>query len=161
MDYRKVVTIKILERMLRKIVRQENGCWLWAGSKWPDGYGRVYLNQIAKPAHKVLYELVNGVIPEGLVTDHICHTKDNSCKGGKQCLHRQCVNPAHIEPVTNKENVLRGNGLSALNAQKTVCKRGHEFAPQTDFYKKINQRRCNQCTNLMAGIRLGRISHAA
>jgi len=140
---------------MQKVSRQENGCWHWLGSKWPDGYGRVYLDQIAKPAHKVLYELVNGRIPDGMVTDHLCHTKDKSCPSGRLCDHRKCVNPKHLEIVTNGENVMRGNGLSALNAKKTVCSRGHEFGEQTSYYQSLGRRRCNTCGNLKQNIRRG------
>ena len=86
-------------------------CWRWTGSISPNGYGRFNLIY----AHRRSYELHVGPIPEGLTIDHLCR-------------HRWCVNPAHLEPVTRGENVLRGVGPSAQHARKTHCKRGHPLS---------------------------------
>ena len=89
----------------------ETHCWIGQLSKFPAGYG----NRQGTPAHRLYYEELVGPIPEGLVTDHLCRNRD-------------CVNPGHLEPVTNRENILRGEGITAQNARKTHCKRGHPLS---------------------------------
>ena len=89
------------------------GCWLWLGKLHPAGYGKYR----GKFAHRVSWEQSNGPIPEGLQIDHLCRT-------------RCCVNPDHLEPVTQRENVLRGVGYAAQRAKATHCVNGHEFSPE-------------------------------
>lgn len=72
-----------------------NGCWLWTGTK-ARGYGQMIIAGKTAKAYRVVYELVIGPVPEGLVLDHLCRNPP-------------CVNPAHMEPVTQAENVRRGN----------------------------------------------------
>lgn len=75
------------------IYREPNsGCWLWAGADNGVGYGKFR----GKYAHRVSYEMRHGSIPTGLHIDHLCRV-------------RCCVNPDHLEPVTNKENAQRGD----------------------------------------------------
>jgi hypothetical protein len=79
-------------------------------------------------------ELFVGPIPEGLVIDHLCR-------------NRGCINPTHMEPVTNAENVLRGEGPTAVNARKTHCKRGHPF-DDVNTYVYAKGRACRMCHQL-------------
>lgn len=97
-------------------VIEENGCWSWVGAKTPDGYGVWGSGRMGHTnrAHRILYEQEKGPIPPSMTLDHLCRNRD-------------CVNPIHLEIVTNKENVLRGVGHTAQNARKTKCKRGHLF----------------------------------
>lgn len=90
-----------VERIWMKIERQPNGCWLWVGSSY-NGYGRLTVRGSRGPdihgvhlAHRYVYELLVEPIPEGLELDH-------------RCRITLCVNPAHLEPVTQSENQLRG-----------------------------------------------------
>lgn len=102
-------------------------CWPWLGYCNPGGYGRFERAQ----AHRVAWELLRARIPDGLVIDHVCR-------------NRSCVNPAHMEIVSNRENVLRGVGLSAINRRKTHCDKGHEFTPENTRYVK-GVRDCRRC----------------
>jgi hypothetical protein len=89
------------------VVVAVDGCWIWAGDRDHQGYGRVHLDGQSHYAHRWVYERERAPIPEGLVLDHLCHTISPLCAGGA-CRHRLCVNPAHLEPVTRSENTQRG-----------------------------------------------------
>lgn len=93
-------------------VIQENGCWEWVGALDRGGYGRMNVGGAAHLAHRFLYEQANGPIPTDAQCDHLCR-------------QRSCVNPDHIEVVSQRENLLRGEGWAGLNAAKTTCPRGH------------------------------------
>ena len=111
-------------------------CWLFAG-KLVRGYGRVTQRidgkEIGYPAHRLTYEKYVGVIPDGLVIDHLCRV-------------RSCINPSHLEAVTSRENSLRGIGEPAKNAVKTHCPQGHEYTPDNIIYK-YKKRYCRNCQN--------------
>jgi hypothetical protein len=103
----------------RYIPEPNSGCWLWLGSTDEKGYA---LMRHRKPlggwttgrVHRLSYEAVYGAIPVGLVLDHKCRV-------------RCCINPAHLEPVTNAENIRRG--LAGINsASKTHCPQGHPYS---------------------------------
>lgn len=105
-------------------VRKTDTCWLWIGGKNHYGYGSFQTRRgdgwFAAQAHRVAYEALVGPIPDGLTIDHLCR-------------NRACVNPAHMEPVTRGENVLRGESAAATHARKTHCKYGHEFTPENTY----------------------------
>lgn len=126
-----------LERAETKLPTED--CIIWDGSKDGKGYGKVMFNYKSYRAHRVMYERHIGTIPEGMVIDHLCRNKS-------------CVNPKHLEPVTQRENIHRGVGVvgsPSNNAQKTHCKRGHEFTPENTLVYMRNehetQRRCRTC----------------
>ena len=98
-------------RFLKK-VRVTGGCWFWTGLLWENGYGR--FGQLR--AHRLAYEWAIGPIPEGLTIDHV---------KARGCASRACVRPDHLEAVTLRVNVLRGDGPSAVNSRKKTCSAGH------------------------------------
>lgn len=110
----------------------ENGCWDWVGAHTPKGYGRYHYKKQYKAAHRVLYESVNGPVPDGLTIDHLCR-------------NRGCVNPAHLEPVTMRENILRGESFAAVGARQTHCKHGHLLAGDNVLRQRVTGRRCRTC----------------
>lgn len=125
-------TPKEVERFWSK-VEQTDSCWLWLASLSAEGrYGRFCIRGKDRRAHRVAYELLVGPIPEGMTIDHLCRV-------------RHCVNPSHLEAVTMKVNVLRGNAFSATNARKTHCIHGHEFTPRNTSKKTNGGRRCLVC----------------
>ncbi len=91
------------------------GCWLWMKYVHPNGYGMCFYNKRGDVAHRVAYRLWVGEIPKGLTIDHKCRVTS-------------CVNPDHLEAVTQRVNTHRGTGPVAVNAAKTHCKRGHELS---------------------------------
>ncbi len=110
-------------------------CWPWARPAWTSGYGGLRVNGIKVAAHRLSYELLVGPIPEGLVIDHLCRV-------------RICVNPRHLEPVTFRENILRGAGTGAHHARKTHCLRGHPFEPPNGYTNSMGYRGCHACDRI-------------
>lgn len=111
-------------------------CWNWTGPISPYGYGIMRGKDIpSRHAHRFGYILLRGPIPDSLVLDHLCR-------------NRRCVNPDHLEPVTNTENVMRGEGFAPKNAAKTHCDAGHEFTPENTYTRSRKQggRQCKTCT---------------
>jgi hypothetical protein len=113
-------------------------CWLWTACVGSHGYGLFFLNEPRQLTHRVAYEHLVGPIPEGLVIDHVA---------ARGCVHRNCVNPAHMEVVTHTVNTLRGSGATAVNAAKTHCKRGHPLAG-ANLSIVAGRRRCKTCHRL-------------
>lgn len=111
----------------------KNGCWNWKKGKNKKGYGRLKHNGRVHFAHRYFYEKANGPIPEGLSLDHLCR-------------NRGCINPSHLESVTTRENILRGEGLAANQARQTKCKRGHEFN-KSNTIRSGTARICRTCYN--------------
>lgn len=112
------------------------GCWLWKGSIFNNGYGQFKANGKGGPAHRYAYELLVGPIPDEMVLDHLCRV-------------RACVNPDHLEVVTERENIMRGEGVCAVNAHKTHCIRGHEFTPEnTRIWGGGRWRLCIECDRM-------------
>ncbi len=98
-------------------------CWPWQGAIGDNGYGVLNLGgrpPVRQVAHRFVYELYNGPIPRELQLDHLCHTHSDVCVGGNTCIHRRCVNPAHLEPVEPGENTRRG-----APARRARCPAGH------------------------------------
>ena len=124
------------ENFERFAKRVDGQCWTWTGPMDRYGYGssRAKAAGIRQgtSAHRVAYLLLRGDIAPGQVIDHLCR-------------NRWCVNPSHLEMVTNQDNVLRGLGVCASNARKTHCKHGHEFSPDNTLVGPKGYRRCRAC----------------
>lgn len=125
----------LLERLLERRHITESGCWEYTGSTVMQGYGVTY-DVNTKRYVKVciyVYQRLIGSVPKGLILDHTCN-------------NRACFNPAHLEPVTFKENVLRGSGPTAINARKTACHNGHPYVEGSFKYELGTVgRRCLIC----------------
>lgn len=104
-------------------------CWLWTGAQFKKGYGQFPNDGRSVSAHRWAYERLEGPIPEGLVIDHLCRVP-------------ACVNPAHLEPVTQWENTMRGRSESSRHAAQTHCVNGHEFTPENTYMRKDRYGRC-------------------
>lgn len=128
-------------------------CWTWTGAIQSGGYGSFKIGGKAFKAHRVAYELLVDEIPDGLKIDHLCHNADPSCSGAS-CQHRRCVNPAHMEPVTQRVNILRGKAGSAVNAVKTHCLRGHPFDEANTYVSVRGGRECRVCNREHVRIRM-------
>ena len=117
-------------------VIRPDGCWEWVGARNAYGYGRIRIDGHEQFFHRAMYERAKGPIPPGLTLDHLCR-------------NRACGNPAHLEAVTLGQNILRGVGPSALNAQKTHCPNGHPFVTGNleGRWRTIGDRLCLVCRN--------------
>lgn len=120
------------ERFDAKVEFTES-CWLWLGY-CSNGYGQVGRGGQLHKAHRYAYESLVGPIPLGLELDHLCRV-------------RNCVNPAHLEPVTRRENILRGLSRAALFAARTTCSVGHEFDAIHRRGDDMSRRTCRTCNN--------------
>jgi hypothetical protein len=97
-------------------VADNDECWPWMAYVTPYGYGEMGTNRGGSvKAHRFMYELFFGEIPEGMEIDHLCH-------------NRICVNPFHLEVVTRYENNMRGESWMAKNKRKEIAKCGHPLA---------------------------------
>lgn len=126
------------ERFWNKVSRSDS-CWLWAGAILKNGYGYAWDGQRARLAHRFAYELKKGLIPDGLVIDHLCRVP-------------ACVNPDHLEAVTQMENVWRGEGPRVQRERRlgqTHCKRGnHPLAGDNLYVDKRGRRACRECARV-------------
>lgn len=120
------------------VSRNVDGCWLWTGRVDRNGYGRFSLGT-ERLAHRVAFRLFVGPVPDGLELDHLCRS-------------RSCVNPAHLEPVTRRENLRRS---PLTNASKTHCVHGHEFTPANTVVRTRpgSGRDCRACKNERQALR--------
>ena len=134
------------ERALARAV-PAGDCLEWTGSKTRQGYGHVNIYDPERRrrlgrsygchqvyAHRAVWRIHNGPIPDGAVIDHLC---ENS----------SCIRFDHLRLATVRQNVLKGAGPTAFNAGKTHCIKGHKFTlANTRVYK--NQRICRKCDML-------------
>jgi hypothetical protein len=122
--------MKSLQNRFESKIEKTDSCWNWLGSKTSSGYGLFYIGDKRYRAHRVSYTIYRDTISDGLVIDHLCKNK-------------LCVNPEHLEQVTQSENVKRGLAGKINNYQKakTACPRGHEYTRLA----KNGSRVCGKC----------------
>lgn len=109
-----------------------NDCWEWRGSINRGGYGLLSVDNRTCQVHRVAYQMLVGSIPPGLDLDHLCR-------------NRKCVNPAHLEPVTRRENVVRGVGPTAKKAAQVHCTHGHPLSGNNVYINSRGNRECRVC----------------
>lgn len=127
------------ERFWSKVTKTQD-CWLWTGSRNTGGYGRFALtHKDYVAAHRYAYVLTYGPIPVGLELDHV---------KARGCRYRHCVNPDHLEPVTARENVMRSDGVAAVNARKAMCVAGHPLEGANLYIRPNGKRECIACRTL-------------
>jgi hypothetical protein len=111
-------------RILKSLVEASGTeCIVWPRFLDKDGYGRVWIDGKSALAHRVAYEIARGEIPLGLTIDHLCR-------------NRACINPAHLEPVTQVENMRR--------MRRDVCAHGHAMTGANAGFSK-GRRFCRAC----------------
>jgi hypothetical protein len=137
MDSKRSQVRNLLDRFTPASTDDDSQCQIWQGRLSVDGYGEAEIyadgRTIKFKAHRAIWLQRYGALPEDRnVLDHICR-------------NRACVNLAHLEPVTNRENVLRGIGRTAINARKTHCKRGHPLEGENLKRPSDGSRQCKTC----------------
>ena len=116
-------------------VEKTASCWIWRGTVRGE-YGRFKIRGVYFTAHRLSYEWLVGPIPEGLTLDHV---------RARGCSSTLCVNPAHLEPVTMKENLARGESPSARATRATHCPKNHPYSGKNLIVSKSGFRRCRSC----------------
>lgn len=124
--------MSVIERFLEKIVIFENGCWNWEACKNQYGYGLIKIKKVSTLSHRFIYEYYYGQLCPDLEIDHLCR-------------NRACCNPLHLDQVTHKVNLLRGDTINAINARKTHCPQGHKYTSENTYIDYKNARRCKIC----------------
>ena len=127
-----------------------DGCWPWLGSLHSSG--RTGYGWTGKElAHRQAFVYTHGRIEVGRELDHVCHTREalaGNCAGGA-CAHRLCVNPAHLELTSHRENALRGMSPGAITYRNNVCRRGHRMEGANVYVvPRTGARRCLACVAL-------------
>lgn len=127
-----------LKRYMPK-TQDRSVCWLWRGRLNSGGYGRIEVRTEGRRgrgknfgAHVAAYEKFRGPVPKDRQLDHLCR-------------QRMCVNPWHLEIVTQRVNILRGNGWGGRNARKTHCTKGHEFTEANAYIRIVKGQRHRRC----------------
>lgn len=133
MSNRLDLTLRQQSNMFSKI-EVTGFCWLWTAYLNKKGYGQFRVGSKMLPAHRAVYEHLVGIQPEQLVANHLCYV-------------RNCVNPDHLEFVTQRENVLYSHSPVRKNHDKTHCKRGHLLLGENLYLKPCGRRVCRTCKN--------------
>lgn len=110
----------------------EKPCLVWKGTTFPFGYGEIWYEGRPRLVHKIVFEALARPVPDGLELDHVCRNPP-------------CCEPSHLEPVSHRENVLRGDGVAAKCARKTHCPKGHPYDEANTRIGPKGQRFCRKC----------------
>jgi hypothetical protein len=125
-----IVGLSPLRRLQLRTYRRGD-CWEWRGAKVTDGYGTIYVDGKSEMTHRLAYMVAKGSIPRGYQIDHLCR-------------HRWCVRPSHLEAVTCRENLLRGD-TTVAKSKRTHCANDHEFSGENIYVKPDGRRECRVC----------------
>lgn len=109
-----------------------SGCCEWQAYKKDTGYGLVRVGGRTMQAHRASYECLVGPIPSGMEIDHLCR-------------NRSCINPRHLEPVTKRENQMRGMAPGILIYKSGKCAAGHQMSGSNLYISPNGKRGCRQC----------------
>lgn len=115
-----------IEQRLDGLIYKTDTCWLWVGHINKRGYAYIQVKGVSHKAHRFVYEHYVGPIPDGMTLDHTCRVK-------------HCVNPAHMEVVTAKENYYR------WFATVTTCPSGHPYDEANTYITPGGSRQCRTC----------------
>lgn len=131
----------LLERFSEKyLISTPNECWIWLGAKDSSGYGQISNNHKRVGAHRIAWEIANSrKLYDDEVIDHLCRNPS-------------CVNPAHLEAVSMKENTARGNHLLVIKEKsknRTHCKRGHLLSEDNIAFSS-SSKSCKMCQKIKA-----------
>jgi hypothetical protein len=125
---------KFEKRFWSKIlVGFDDDCWDWIASVGSHGYGQIRLHGVPVLAHRVVYELVRGRIPEGKSLDH------------RVCRRKVCCNPYHTIICTRGENIRQSDHHVGKNLLKTHCPKGHPYDGDNLYVTSKGHRQCNAC----------------
>lgn len=130
-------------------------CWYWTGAPGYENYAQTLVAGHLTYVHVAAWERENGPVPPGMTIDHECHNaaaERGECLGGPSCLHRRCVNPAHLAPKPIGENTRASvNTYQGRNARKTHCVNGCEFTEANTFwFQSRTGTWCRGCRNCHA-----------
>jgi hypothetical protein len=128
-----VIRASVIAR-LTKYSRQDGDCIRWTGVRGAKGYGHIGVDGKTRIVHRVAYELLVGPIPDGLEIDHRCRVRD-------------CINVAHLEPVSHVENVRRRRD------NPDHCAQGHPFTEENTYWARWRARpnpirKCKRCRHM-------------
>lgn len=127
---------RLPERFWVKVYPEPNtGCWLWGAATYRNDYG-AFSRSVdgkwrAQLAHRAAYLALVGPVEDGVELDHLCRV-------------RWCVLPDHLEPVSHRENTLRGQAMTAVQARRTHCSENHEFTEDNTYWHR-GHRSCLIC----------------
>lgn len=102
-----------------------SGCWIWTGCDDGQGYGKLKVNGRMRFAHRLAYAVSRSSVPDEL--DHLCRTPT-------------CCNPAHLEAVTHRENMMRSGPVV-----RATCIRGHLRSAENTRIRPNGKRACRAC----------------
>lgn len=130
------------ERFWSYVVKgnSDGDCWSWRVKTLPNGYAHFRTAKtvngkqkvVVDYAHRISFVLAKGPIGKGMVIDHLCRNKE-------------CCNPDHLEQVTQKINMLRGETVQALNVAKAACPKGHPYDAENTYVDRAGKRHCRIC----------------
>lgn len=144
---------------MEHVTKHPSGCWHWTGHIDPrTGYGNIATGsrrdgtRRTELVHRFVYEVRHGQLPRRgepghVQVDHECHNRSKTCQGGPTCLHRRCVNPAHLAAKPAKENgAASEHSTASLNRAKTHCTVCQTELVEPNIYRAPNgARKCKPC----------------